>query len=62
MSEKVIPSKTHLNWERNPSVGSVTSKRMGNHIPILIEDEISLKWREYSTVGNMIFNFLLVEV
>lgn len=62
MSQRVIPSKSHLTWTGNPSVGSVTLKRLGDHIPILIENEITFKWMEYSNVDNMIFKFLAVEV
>lgn len=62
MSERIIDSRTQLNWEGTPSVGSVTSKRMGNYIPILLENEISLKWREYSNVDNYKFNVLVGEV
>jgi hypothetical protein len=62
MSERIIPSKSQLTWLGNPSVGSVTSTRLGNHLPILIENEITLKWMKYSTLSNMDFKFVLVEV
>jgi hypothetical protein len=62
MSERIIPLKSQLTWLGNPSVGSVTSKRLGNHLPILIENEITLKWMKYSTLSNMDFKFVLVEV
>lgn len=62
MSNKLIPSHTELSWIGNPSSGSVTRKRLGNRIPILVENNLCLEWREYSSLNNMNFKYLLVQV
>lgn len=62
MSNRLIPSHTELSWIGNPSSGSVTHKRLGNRIPILVENNLCLEWREYSSLNNMNFKYLLVQV
>ena len=59
---RIINQKTTLGWEGNPTVRSVTKKRLAPFNPITIEHKIELSWKSYSNIGVSEFKFLLVEI
>ena len=60
--EKIIESNSKLDWNGNPSQGSVTRKRLFPNNPIIIENKHQLKWNEFSNLKRISFKYLMIEI
>lgn len=60
--EKIIESNSKLDWNGNPSEGSVTRKRLFTNNPIIIENKHQLKWNEFSNLKGTSFKYLMIEI
>lgn len=60
---RVIKASVPLDWHPNqPSIGSVSAKRLSPHAPIVLHKERTLQWEDFSffASSNQVFRYLLL--